>query len=165
MPSGPHMMDPHQHPQQQHLYATGGPLVSALSVQQGQQPPLPFQQACCDTTVSPKTSAVTSSSSGAAVTTTTSTQHLTSASLASLARLSQLSGAEGPFSASATCPPTSLASVGAPFGSGAGGYSRMGSAPDMFAAGGGGMIPPGLDGDPASLYPGAYHHVNPQVYG
>ncbi|VUZ46300.1 unnamed protein product [Hymenolepis diminuta] len=81
----------------------------------------------------------------------TSTQHLTSASLASLARLSQLSGTEGPY-----CPQPSNSNpnVTTP------GFSRMTSAPDMLAGGGSGGFPggggPGMmsnpEGDPNSMY-------------
>ncbi|CDS40823.1 conserved hypothetical protein [Echinococcus multilocularis] len=79
------------------------------------------------------------------------TQHLTSASLASLARLSQLSGSEGPF-----CPPPPAVSTNPapscpPPSSG---YSRMASAPDIlaFSGGGGPAMIANPDSDPSSLY-------------
>ncbi|VDO04196.1 unnamed protein product [Rodentolepis nana] len=76
-----------------------------------------------------------------------STQHLTSASLASLARLSQLSGTEGPYCLQ---PPNSNPNVPTP------GFSRMTSAPDMlggggFPGGGGPGMMSNPEGDPNSM--------------
>uniref|UniRef100_A0A5K3FK09 LsmAD domain-containing protein n=2 Tax=Mesocestoides corti TaxID=53468 RepID=A0A5K3FK09_MESCO len=71
-----------------------------------------------------------------------STQHLTSASLASLARLSQLSGSEGPF-----CSPTTSTGPLTPSG-----YSRMTSVPDILGFSSNGGVMPNPESDPSSLY-------------
>ncbi|KAL5111662.1 hypothetical protein TcWFU_002876 [Taenia crassiceps] len=90
------------------------------------------------------------------------TQHLTSASLASLARLSQLSGSEGPF-----CPPPAASTNSAPACPPPSGYSRMASAPDIlaFSGGAGPGIMPNPDGDPNSLYSMGSGPTNSSVAG
>ncbi|VDM33511.1 unnamed protein product [Hydatigera taeniaeformis] len=121
-------------------------------IEQSQYPPIP---PCSTNTSLPPTSQQQLPTGGyahpadSAPVSSSPTQHLTSASLASLARLSQLSGSEGPF-----CPPTASTNSASACPPPPSGYSRMASAPDILAFSGG--AGPGImsnpDGDPSCLY-------------
>eukprot|EP00108_Taenia_solium_P009837 TsM_000189400 transcript=TsM_000189400 gene=TsM_000189400 len=126
---------------------------SSTMIEQPQYPPIP---PCSTNTSLPPTSQQQLPASGYAhpadsvPASSSPTQHLTSASLASLARLSQLSGSEGPFCA----PPAASANSASACPPPPSGYSRMASAPDIlaFSGGAGPGIMPNSDNDPSSLY-------------